>query len=79
MAVEPWYGILVPAGTPPAIVGTLNRTLLQMLRTPQVQQRFEQLGYRALESSPEELEAIIHAETRTFAILVDAVKPDAQR
>jgi len=79
LAIEPWYGIVVPAGTPAPIVGTLARTLLQTLRTPQVRQRFEQLGYGPLESSPEEFDALIRAETKTFAGFALPVEADSPR
>jgi tripartite-type tricarboxylate transporter receptor subunit TctC len=79
LAIEPWYGIVVPAGTPALIVGMLARTLLQTLRTPQVRQRFEQLGYWPLESSPEEFDALIRAEMKTFAVFALPVQADSPR
>ena len=38
------YGILAPAGTPPAIVARLNREFATIVAVPDVKTRFQQLG-----------------------------------
>ena len=39
-----WYAIFLPAGTPPAIVKTLNGALVTVLNTPVMRERLENLG-----------------------------------
>lgn len=39
-----WYALFLPAGTPPAVVKTLNGALVAVLNTPAVRERLEQLG-----------------------------------
>jgi tripartite-type tricarboxylate transporter receptor subunit TctC len=39
-----WYGVLLPARTPPAIVAKLNSTINAILREPDVGERFAGLG-----------------------------------
>ena len=49
-----WHGLLAPKGTPPAIVGLLNKKLRAVLADPVVIQRFEKGGVDALTNSPNE-------------------------
>jgi tripartite-type tricarboxylate transporter receptor subunit TctC len=79
LAVEPWYGIVVPAGTPNAIVEKLSIALVQTLRTPAVRQRFDRLGYSPIETNPEQLAALIRTEIKTFEALVGQIGIEAQR
>lgn len=74
LAMEPWYGVVVPAGTPADIVAKLNDTLIQTLRTPEIRQRFDRLGYVPLESTAEELGAVIRTEMKTFEALLERLK-----
>jgi tripartite-type tricarboxylate transporter receptor subunit TctC len=79
LAVEPWYGLVVPAGTPAAIVEKLSVALGQTLRTPAVRQRFDRLGYSPIETSPEQLAELIRTEIRTFEALVGQTGIEVQR
>jgi 2-methylaconitate cis-trans-isomerase PrpF/tripartite-type tricarboxylate transporter receptor subunit TctC len=44
--VSQWYGLFAPTGTPPAVIGRLNRALNQVLVDPDVVERFESHGAR---------------------------------
>jgi tripartite-type tricarboxylate transporter receptor subunit TctC len=48
------YGLLAPAGTPPAIVKRLNGELVKILQEPEVKAKFLKLGVDANPSTPEE-------------------------
>ena len=72
LAVEPWYGIVAPAGTPADIVAKLNAALHESLRSREVRHHFEKAGYVAIESTPAQLDAIIKRETRAFESLIDS-------
>ncbi|QHE88751.1 tripartite tricarboxylate transporter substrate binding protein [Hydrogenophaga sp. BPS33] len=39
-----WYGLMAPAGTPPAIVARLNQALNEVLKEPATLERLRQLG-----------------------------------
>lgn len=41
---ETWYGLFVPGGTPPAIVGKLNASVNSMLAMPDVKAQLERAG-----------------------------------
>ncbi len=52
-AVDPWNGVLAPAGTPPEVVELLYRELARIVRQPDVRERFAQMGMEPLGTSPE--------------------------
>lgn len=49
-----YQGILAPAGTPPAIVRKLHDELSRIIASPEMKQRFEELGTDAVPKSPEQ-------------------------
>ena len=54
-----WFGILGPAGMPPAVTARLNAEVLKVLRTPEIRQRLEAIGFQMLGSSPQEFADLI--------------------
>lgn len=46
--------VLAPAGTPTDVITKLNRLLTNILRTPDVQAKFEELGFTPLATSPQQ-------------------------
>jgi len=57
-----WYGLAVPAGTPPAIVGRLNAEALVALRATETRDRLAADGAEPLGSTPEEFGAFLRRE-----------------
>jgi tripartite-type tricarboxylate transporter receptor subunit TctC len=57
-----WNGILVPAGTPRAIINKLNAVLVKILHAPNVLDRLESDGPIPVGNSPQEFAAHIRAE-----------------
>ena len=53
-AVENWYGLLAPAGTPVALIDTLHQTVKQILLLPDVQQDLTKEGGEVGGESPAE-------------------------
>jgi tripartite-type tricarboxylate transporter receptor subunit TctC len=60
--VSPWFGLLVPARTPPAIVATLHREVVKILRAPAMLERFAAEGVDPVGDSPEHFAAYIKEE-----------------
>jgi tripartite-type tricarboxylate transporter receptor subunit TctC len=50
--VNSWYGVLAPAGTPPAIVERLNHEFIRALQLPEVREKIVGLGAEPAGSSP---------------------------
>ena len=65
-----WHGVVVPAGTPGAIVARLNREIVAVLHLPDVVERLSGQGAEPVGSTPEEFAAYIRAETVKWARVV---------
>jgi tripartite-type tricarboxylate transporter receptor subunit TctC len=68
--VNNWYGVVVAAGTPPAIVNKLNVALIKALRSDDVQTRFNGLGLVPVSNTPEEFQRFIAAESARWAEII---------
>lgn len=67
-----WQAFVAPAGTPAAIVTRLNRALVEVVKSPETQKRFFQLGLRPLTSTPDELGAFMKSERVRWGKVVEA-------
>jgi len=65
-----WYGIAAPAGTPAAIVETLNRELNAAFADPRMKARIAELGGTPLPGSPADFAKLFAAETEKWAKVV---------
>ncbi|MCZ2495845.1 tripartite tricarboxylate transporter substrate binding protein [Xylophilus sp. Kf1] len=68
--IENWYGVLVPARTPPALVRQLNEALNKTLRTPAVAQKLKEMGSTDVAGSPEQFDRFIQAEAPYWTTVV---------
>lgn len=68
--VTGWNAIFAPAGTPPEAVKVLNRQLNEVLRMPEVQQRFRNLGTEAGGSTPAQIGARLQSDTEKWAAVI---------
>jgi len=65
-----WHGVVVPSGTPAAIVARLNREIVAILHLPDVVERLSAQGAEPVGSTPEEFAAYIRSETLKWAKVV---------
>jgi tripartite-type tricarboxylate transporter receptor subunit TctC len=63
--------VVAPAGTPRAIIDTLNRVLTAHLGEPALKDKLATLGMRPLVSTPEELGQYIAAERAKWAAIAE--------
>ena len=70
-AVDVWFGILAPAGTPPAVIAKLNAALVTALADEGIRQRFVGFGVEATSSTPAALDAMIAAEIPIWRKIID--------
>ncbi len=68
-----WYGVLAPAGTPPAIVTQLNSEIVKALKTPEVNARLSGEGAEPVGNSPQQFQAFIRSEIDKYAKIVGAL------
>jgi tripartite-type tricarboxylate transporter receptor subunit TctC len=67
-----WYGVGVPAGTPAAVIATLNKEVNAGIADPKIKARIDQLGGVPLTMSPEEFGKFVAGETEKMAKVVKA-------
>lgn len=65
-------GLLVPAGTPKAIVDRLHGLVVKMMAQPDVKARVEGLGFDIIASSPAEFSAQVKVEVEKWTKVVKA-------
>jgi len=65
-----WFGVLAPAGTPPAIVAKLNSEIAKWLATPEAKEKLSKQGANAAGGTPEDFAKHIAAETTKWAKVV---------
>jgi tripartite-type tricarboxylate transporter receptor subunit TctC len=65
-----WHGVVLPAGTQPAIIARLNREIVAILHLPEVVERLSSQGAEPVGSTPEEFAAYIRSETVKWAKVV---------
>ncbi len=70
--VGAWQGVMVPAGTPGAVVTRLNAEIVAALATPAVRERLALQGAEPLGSTPAEYGAYVQKELRRWAGVVKA-------
>jgi tripartite-type tricarboxylate transporter receptor subunit TctC len=76
---ETMQGVLVPAGTPQAVVDLLNREIVKALAQPDVQEKCKQVGLDIVADTPVEFAAYIKKEVeRWHRVIVDAKIPQIQ-
>ncbi len=73
-----WYGVLAPAGTPPATVNLLNEAIHRALKAPAVQTSLAAMGIEASPDTPEQFQALIVSDTAKWTKVVKDgnIKPE---
>jgi len=66
-----WFGLLAPAGTPPAVVARTRDEVARILQTAELRERIDSLGGEAVGNTPEEFAAIIRADIAKWRRVVD--------
>jgi tripartite-type tricarboxylate transporter receptor subunit TctC len=59
---DSWGGVMVPAGTPPAVVQRLHAEIVRILKMPDVAERLHSLGAEIIGGTPEEFAAYLKSE-----------------
>ena len=70
--VYEWNGILLPKGTPAPVADKLHRAITESLKEPDVRARFDDLGAKAVGSTPGEFGAFLKAESSKWADVIRA-------
>jgi tripartite-type tricarboxylate transporter receptor subunit TctC len=68
--VSPWYGVVVPAGTPSGIIVRLHDAVVATLRNPEVKKRFDSTDLEPVGSTPEQFGAHLRSEVAKWAKVI---------
>jgi tripartite-type tricarboxylate transporter receptor subunit TctC len=68
--VTPWFGVVVPAGTPQPVVDRISEALEKALATPDVRQRLDTAGCEPKSAPPKQFADIIKADVALWAKVV---------
>ena len=66
----PWLGLVAPAGTPAPVVNRLYTELNDILKEPEVQERFRSLGLDIIGNKPEEFSAFLKKDIVKWAQVI---------
>src|SRR6266852_352903 len=66
----PWFGLMAPAGTSPAIIERLHRETVKVLALPDVRKKLNDLGLDVIPGTPAEFAAAIERETPRWASVI---------
>jgi tripartite-type tricarboxylate transporter receptor subunit TctC len=78
-AVDSWFGILAPAGTPPATIAKLNQAFKKAVDDPLVRQRFTAGAIEPAYSTPEELSRVISSSQAEWQKVAKTLKITTDR
>src|SRR6185437_7703197 len=65
-----WNGVFAPHGTPAPIVAKLNASLNEVLRSPEVTERFKQLNIVTRQNTPAEFRDFVAQQTKLWSGVV---------
>jgi len=68
-ALGMWYGVVAPAGIPPAVRANLVDAIDRARRTPAMIQRIESLGFQPILDDPREFAATVRAEIEKYTVI----------
>jgi tripartite-type tricarboxylate transporter receptor subunit TctC len=66
----PWFGLMAPSGTPPAIIDKLYRETAKILAMPDTRKKFGDLGLDVIGGSPAEFAGVIEREIPQWAKVI---------
>jgi len=69
-AIDTWWGLVAPAGTPRDVIAKLNSAFVTALQSPEAKTRFAALMAEPVSSSPEEFGRFMKAELAKYEKLV---------
>jgi len=67
---DPWFGVLVKAGTPKPVVDRLNAAMIKVLHMPDVAKQLQNQGADPYTMSPEQFDKYIRAEVAKLGRIV---------
>lgn len=67
-----WYALFAKAGTPPEVLAKLNAAVIDTLKNPELNQKFESQGVEFVSSTPQQLADTVRRDTAQWSALIEA-------
>lgn len=74
--VSNWYGILTTGGTPKDVVNKLNKDIVDVLKSPDIQDHLKDSAFTLVGNSPEEYAKVIADEIPKWGDILKDMKPN---
>lgn len=71
-AIDTWWGLVAPAGTPPDVIAKLNQAFVAALNAPETKARFANLLAEPVANTPEQFGAFMKSELAKYEKVVKA-------
>lgn len=68
--VGSWYGFHAPAGTPKLIIDKLHAEMVKAMKTPELREKFSNVGAETIANTPAEYGAFVQAELKKWSKVV---------
>ena len=72
-AIDTWWGLVAPAGTPREVIAKLNQAFVAALQSPETKTRFATLLAEPVGTTPEEFGAFMKAELGKYQRVVNSL------
>lgn len=69
-----WQGMFVPAGTPLAIINTLSTTILKILDTPEMKERFIKAGVQIASMNTQQFTDLYNSDIARWKVVIEKAK-----
>lgn len=73
-----WVGLFAPAGTPAAVITSLNSQVVRLVKLPDVEERLSFLGAEPVGDSPEQAANRLRADIKRYAAAARMINMNAK-
>jgi tripartite-type tricarboxylate transporter receptor subunit TctC len=71
---DAWFGLSVPARTPPAVVERLRSEMARVLNAPETRNKLAEMGMQTLNLGPREFQDFVQQEIRKWGPVIKAAQ-----
>jgi tripartite-type tricarboxylate transporter receptor subunit TctC len=69
-----WQGLFAPAGTPTAIISALNNSVLKILETPEIKERFVKAGVQIAPMNTQQFTELYNSDIARWKVVIEKAK-----
>jgi tripartite-type tricarboxylate transporter receptor subunit TctC len=69
-----WQGVFVPAGTSPSIMKELNNSILKILETPEMKDRFQKAGVQVAPMNTQQFSDLYFSDIARWKVVIEKAK-----